>query len=258
MRQAGVFSSIRRRFVRLGLSGLATTVLSGVASAAPVLKVDTVDVPWGETGQYHYVDELRLSVGSSAPAVLRTSLEGDDLAPIPGPQYPLGDNHVLLLGWSSTGGGAETLHAMVFEIAPAGVQLRRHLTMTRDRWSSLLVVRRVAPAEVLLGFLEPPGGPARSEEDDYSLVLGPDRGDRLSWPRVRKLAYAVSEPLDNDYYYAPPFGSVISGVLVADGTLGSHVLHVLEVLKTAAPLPRPRFAWLTLTPDGAAVAAPPH
>src|SRR4029077_4562706 len=64
----------------------------------PVLKLETVDVPWGSTGTYHYVDELRGSAGSSAPLILRSSLEGDVLAPIPGPQYPLGDRHVLLLG----------------------------------------------------------------------------------------------------------------------------------------------------------------
>src|SRR5262249_43236472 len=159
--------NILRKCALLAACGLGLPLSLGIARAASILKIETVDVPWGETGTYHYVKELCLSAGSTAPLVLRTSVEHDVLAPIPGPQYPLGDRHVLLLGWSSTGAGAETLHALVLAVTPAGVQLRRHLTMTRDRGSSLLIVRRVAPAELLLGLLEPRAS-ASADDEDYS------------------------------------------------------------------------------------------
>jgi hypothetical protein len=165
----------------------------------------------------------------------------------------LGHRHVLLLGWSSTGGGAETLHALVLEVAPTGVELRRHVELTRPRSDSVLIVRRLAPTEILLGFLEPAAGPRRSEEDDYSLVLGSDRAEQLSWPEVRKLSYTAIEPHPSDYFYAPPFGSRMEAtgsipfVLVRDGAVGSDPL---------ARLVRPHVAWLKVSPERVAVSAP--
>jgi hypothetical protein len=246
-------SNILRQCAQLSAWGLGLALCLGVTPASPVVQVETVDVPWGETGTYHYVQELRLRAGQSAPLVLRTSLEHDVLAPIPGPQYPLGDRHVLLMGWSSTGGGTETLHAMVLEVAPAGVRLRRHLTMTRNRGNSVLFVRRVAPAEVLLGLLEPAEGPPRYEEDDYSLVLGPARGERLSWPQVRKLAYEAAELRATDYVYAPPFGTVINRALLPDGTTVGKSL--LRIPRFAGPV---SVSWLTVGPGRIAVSPPPH
>jgi hypothetical protein len=130
---------------------------------------------------------------------------------------------------------------------PAGVQLRRHLTMTRDRGSSVLIVRRVAAAELLLGLLEP-RGPAAGDED-YSLVLGPARSERLSWRQVRKLVYVATEPRATDLFYAPPSGATVDRILVRDGTVGSD-----PILKLA----HPRVTWLTVGPEGIAVSAPPH
>jgi hypothetical protein len=243
--------NLLRMCAQLAACGLGLALRLGVPPAAPVLSIETVDVPWGE-GTYHYVEELRLSAGRSAPLVLHSSIEHDVLAPIPGPRYSLGDRHVLLLGWSSTGGGAETLHALVLEVAPAGVRLQRHLTLTRDRGSSVLFVRRVAPAEILLGLLEPGAPWSISEEEGYSLVLGHAPRERLSWRRVRKLVYVAAEPRVTDYVYAPPFGSVINGALVRDGTVGQGLLRLPRF---ARPVP---LAWLTVGPDRIALSAPPR
>jgi len=239
----------RRRCAHLAAGGLGLALSLGIARAQAVLKVETVDVPWGATGTYHYVDELRLSAGpSGAPLVLRSDLEHDVLAPIPGPQYPLGDRHVLLLGWSSTGGGAETLHALVLEVTPAGLRLRRHLTMTRDRGSSLLLVRRAATAKLLLGLLEPLG-PAAYGDEDYSLVLGPAAGERLSWTQVRRLAYVNVEVRATDSFYAPPFGATVGRALVNDGAVGSEPF--------VQKLVHPRVAWIAVGPEDVALSPPP-
>jgi hypothetical protein len=246
---------VLRKCVHLATWGLGLVLGFGVARAELVLKIETIDVPWGETGTYHYVEELRLSAGPSAPLVLRTSFEHDVFAPIPGPQYPLGDRHVLLLGWSSTGAGAETLHALVLEVGPTGVHLRRHVTMTRSRGDSVLIVRRVAPAEILLGFLDPGPPEGNGNDQDYSLVLGTSRKERLSWPQVGKLVYVTTEPRPTDYFYAPPFGSTIEArdpfhrVLVRDGAVGSETL---------VKLVHAHVAWLTVDPEHVTVSAPPH
>src|SRR6202035_4882064 len=91
--------------------------------------------------------------------------------------------------------------------------------MTRDRACSVFIVRRVAPAEVLLGLLEPDALPT-ADNEDWSLVLGPAPRKQLNWRQVRKLVYAAAEPRATDLFYAPPFGSVINGALVPDGTVG--------------------------------------
>src|SRR6266851_1397649 len=71
------------------------------AGAAPILKIEAVSPDSSSTGTLHYVDELRLSVGSYAPLIFKSELNGK-LIPVPGPQYPIDDAHVLLLGWSSS------------------------------------------------------------------------------------------------------------------------------------------------------------
>src|SRR5260221_10384799 len=101
--------------------------------AVPILKVETVS-PAG-TGTTHYAVELRLSVGASAPLVLKT-VPGGKLIPLPGPQYPIDDAHVLLLGWSSYGGGMQTIHALLVHLENGNVTLQRELTLTTSRTAS--------------------------------------------------------------------------------------------------------------------------
>jgi hypothetical protein len=54
--------NILRMYAPLATCVLGLALRLGVAQAAPVLKNETVDVPWGD-GTYHYVEELRLSAG---------------------------------------------------------------------------------------------------------------------------------------------------------------------------------------------------
>ncbi len=168
--------------------------------AAPILKVETV---WPEgTGTSHYVDELRLSMGASAPLVLRIQ-PGGKLIPLPGPQYPIDDSHVLLLGWSSYGGGMQTIHALLVHLADGNVTLQRELMLTTARTASVLIVRRNGPNEIRLGVGEPAARP--HDETDWLLAFGPDRDQRLDIAQIRKLAFAAALRREADALYAPPF-----------------------------------------------------
>ena len=167
---------------------------------APVLKVETVR-PNG-TGTMHYADELRLSVGASAPLLLRTYPGGGKLIPVPGPQYPVDDTHVLLLGWSSYGGGMQTLHALLLRVENDTVTLQRELMLTAARTASALIVRRDGPNQIRLGIGEPAA--RMLSERDWLLVFGPDSDQRLDITQIRKLTFATEAKREADTLYAPP------------------------------------------------------
>jgi hypothetical protein len=86
------------------------------ADAAAILKVEIAAPAQGSTGTMHYADELRLSAGRSGPLILKSELSSGKLIPLPGPQYRIDDSHVLLLGWSSHGGGMQTIHALLVHL----------------------------------------------------------------------------------------------------------------------------------------------
>jgi len=191
--------------------------------AAPVLKVEAVSPEPGDTGTFHSVDELRLSVGNSAPLILRYQHDGVPI-PIPGPQYPVGDKNVLLLGWSSYGGGTETIHALLLHVEKDRVTLQRELKLTTTRASSALLIRRAGSDSILLGVPEPNGSPRN--EDEWSLVLGPGKVEHLDLLQVRKFLSVVEERRNTDALYSPPFQS--------------------------APYPQ-RVAWILVSTDGFAL-----
>src|SRR5258708_2566967 len=114
----------------LAASLLVSPQCEAQTGAAPMLRVETVS-PTG-TGTTHYADELRLSVGASVPLVLKTQL-GGKLIPLPGPQYRIDDSHVVLLGWSSYGGGMQTIHALLAHLEDGRITLQRELTLTTSR-----------------------------------------------------------------------------------------------------------------------------
>jgi hypothetical protein len=187
-----------------GVLGIAATLLASPhgraqTGPAPILKIETVS-PTG-TGTTHYAVELRLSAGASTPLVLKTD-PGGKLVPVPGPQYRIDDSHVLLLGWSSYGGGMQTLHAMLLQIENGGVKLQRELMLTAARMAAPLIVRRNEPDELLLGIGEP--GNRLFSERDWLLVLGPTTEERLDIAQIRKLAFVAEQKRETDALYAPP------------------------------------------------------
>jgi len=173
------------------------------AMADAILKVEAAVPAPGSTGTMHFVDELRLSVGSSAPLILKSEPASGKLIPIPGPQYRIDDSHVLLLGWSSCGGGMQTIHALLVQLNNGKLALQRELTLTTARTASLLIVRHDGPNEIHLGVGEPA---ARMLSDgDWLLAFGPDNDQRLDIAQIRKLAFAARQKREADTLYAPPF-----------------------------------------------------
>ena len=130
----------------------------------------------------HFVDELRLSAGASAPLVLKTD-PGGKLIPIPGPQFQVDDTHMLLLGWSSYGGGMQTIHALLVQVDNGNVTLQRELMLTAARTASALIVRRDGPNQIRLGIGEPAA--RMLSERDWLLVFGPDSDQRLDIAQIR-------------------------------------------------------------------------
>ena len=197
---------------------LVTKYLAECPTAAPELKVE-FSAQEGDTGTMHYVDELRLSAGAGAPLVLASHPDEDLLFPFPGPQYPIGDHAVLLLGWSSTGAGMGSLQALLFHIDGNQAVLHRKLISRTDRWHTAWRVRRSGNA-VWLGMSEATG-PLHSEGDWY-LDLGDPQAQRLDLDAMRKLAYVDVEKGAADFLYSAPM-----------------------------PLPAPtRVAWVVVEPDG--------
>jgi hypothetical protein len=154
-----------------------------------------------------------LSAGSSAPLILKSEPAGGKLIPIPGPQYRIDDSHVLLLGWSSYGGGMQTIHALLVQVDNGNVTLQRELTLTAARTASALIVRRDGPNDIRLGVGEPAA--RMSNETDWLLVFGPDSDQRLDMAQIRKLAFAAEAKREADTLYAPPFQNARFPVRVA-------------------------------------------
>jgi hypothetical protein len=175
---------------------------AAMAEAVPILKVEVAAAASGSAGTMHFADELRLSVGGSALLVLKSE-PGGKLIPIPGPQYPIDGTHVLLLGWSSYGAGMQTIHAMLVHLEGGHVTLQRELTLTTARTASVLIVRRNGPNEIRLGIGEPAG--RLHDENDWLLILGPDRDQRLNMAQIQKLPFAAEAKREADALYAPPF-----------------------------------------------------
>ena len=132
-----------------------------LAQAAPVVTVEATYPRQGSTGTSHYADALRLRVADGPALILKSQGDGA-LLPLPGPQFPLGENHVLLLGWSSGGGGMETIHALLLKIDGGKPTLQHSLTLTGGPQSRRRApgARRGGPGAILLGI------PEQGPEDD--------------------------------------------------------------------------------------------
>lgn len=228
---------------------------AGAATAAeapslPALKVETVATPEDtgqHSGQYHGVVELRLSSDHGAPLVLRESNPDDDEpvpVPIPGRQFPIGREHVLLLGWSSVGSGTSNLHALLLRITPKAVMLEHNLKLRIVRWRAVLVVRRISPDEVLLGI---PDWGIEKEVNSWetSLAVGKGWMESMREIRAQTVRFVATEEQPTDTYYDPPFfmaDRLAPARRAARRASGHPIREVPE-------LPE-RVAWLSVTSNG--------
>jgi hypothetical protein len=204
----------------LVLCGFCFTALA----APPVLRVEAHTTQ--DTGTMRYADRLVVRYGI-AELVLATNLAESVQRPFPGPQYPVGDEHVVLLGWSSWGGGMTTLHAMLFHADGDRLALTSSLTLTGDRVDTAFVVRRDGADRVLIGIPQP--SETVHEPLDWSLKIGD--GSERDIDAIRKLPFVAAQRRTADTVYAP------NRTRHGDGE---------------AALP-PHVAWITATPDGFAI-----
>lgn len=226
---------------------------AGAAAAAeapslPALKVETVLTP-EDTGQYHGVVELRLSSDHGAPLVLRErhpEHDEDVPVPIPGRQFPIGREHVLLLGWSSVGSGTSNLHALLLHITPKAVVLEHNLNLRIVRGRAVLVVRRISPDEVLLGI---PDWGIKEEVNSWetSLAVGKGWMESMREIRAQTVRFVATEEQPTDTFYDPPFfmaDRLAPARRAARRAGGGPIREIPE-------LPE-RVAWLSVTSDGLA------
>jgi hypothetical protein len=172
----------------------------GRAIAAPApppeLRVTAV-IPDGQTGTMHYAERLQIAIGDAGPLTIH-----DELTPIPGPHYRLPDGRFVLLGWSSTGAGMESLHAMLLRVRDRQVVRDQELIVTSDRPSAVLLIRREEDG-IRIGIPEPSHQFIHSG-DEWSLSAG-EHCEPLDLSQIYKLTYVNVRPKAHDFVYAPPF-----------------------------------------------------
>jgi hypothetical protein len=209
----------------------------GHPSSVERLKVDVIPLEEGGV-TYHGVQELRLSVGTSAPLVLREPEDDEMPVPIPGPEHAIGTSHVLLLGWSSTGNGTLDLHALLLRLDPDGVVLEHNLKLTMLRSRAVLVLRRRDSDTMLLGIPDwrTGDGPGYFET---SLVLGTGWQENLREVNAEDLQFVAPELRPADAYYPAYRPAIIE--LVRQ--------HPEWRARTIPEVPA-KVAWVEVTSDG--------
>ena len=176
--------------------------------------------PRESDGTMHYAESLTLSIGSARPLRLT-----DSLLPIPGPSFALPGSRFLLLGWSSTGSGMQSIHAFLLGVRKGAVKRLAVVRLHTDRMDSALLVRRDAHGSLALGLPEPPSRFLHNEDEWYLAVSG---RQQLGLDALRDLAFEEVTCRPDDRVYSPPF--------------------------ERAPCPA-RVSWITVTADGFTLAS---
>ncbi len=176
-----------------------------LSASSPEQLVVTSELPPGDQGTMHYARALSLSIGEARPLVL----DGD--LPIPGPSYRLPDGRFFLLGWSSSGGGMQALHALLVGVRDGAVQRLGDLTYTTDRAHAGLLVRRERDGALRIGLPQITAERVH-EPEDWSLAIVPDGaspagGARLALAALRSLPTEAVVVGPDDLLYSPPMGN---------------------------------------------------
>ena len=194
----------KSRVLRLGfilglfIVGLGFPVASGASSEQPDLEV-AARFPEGSTGTMHFAEAVTLKIGKARPLVLES-----DFLPIPGPHFRLGPSRFLLLGWSSSGAGMQSIHVLSLGVQNGAVTLIATLELSSDRLNSGLWVHSKSAPGFKLGLPAPPLRYVHSE-DEWFLRYGKEDRDFLDLKGLRKLAFERVTPGPDDIFYAPPF-----------------------------------------------------
>jgi hypothetical protein len=194
----------KSRVLRLGLIlGLLTVLLgfpaaSGASSEQPDLEV-AARFPEGSTGTMHFAEALTLKIGDAKPLVFES-----DFLPIPGPHFRLGPSRFILLGWSSSGAGMQSIHVLSLGVQNGAVTLIGALELSTDRLNSGLWVHFKSSPAIKLGLPEPPLNFVHSE-DEWFLRYGKEDQDLLDLQGLRSLVFEHVTPGPEDFFYSPPF-----------------------------------------------------
>jgi hypothetical protein len=175
---------------------LAVLLIACRSAEPPAFLSVNVELPDETTGTWHYAEKLTIAIGGAKPLVL----EGAS-TPLPGSQFRLGGDRFLLLGWSSTGAGMQSLHALVVGVRNGAVVVDQQLELLTDRVSAGLLVRS-EKNRVRIGVPEPPRDFVH-HPDDWLLRV---RDEELDLDAVRALRYESVEARETDQLYAPPRG----------------------------------------------------
>jgi len=178
---------------------LATHIsFSAAAQAAkPALTIQAT-YPEGDTGTMHFAETLTLSIGAARPLRVPGSF-----LPIPGPSFRLSDGRFLLLGWSSTGSGMQSMHALLVGDRAGVMTLFDHLIYDTDRPHAALLVRAGPDGSVWIGVPEP-SSDFLHNEDEWSLQYGLSHKRHLLIGAIRKLSFETVISRSDDVFYAPP------------------------------------------------------
>ncbi len=158
-----------------------------------------VTQPKSDTGTMHYAERVEIRAGRGQAIVLKTDVEKGVLAPLIEKQVGAGPKHTLLLGWTSWGGGMQTIHALLVERTDAGVVLHDQLAVTTGRRSAGVFVATKG-AEPRIGIPEPRKGIHRPS--DWKISFG---GKTLDLKAIRALPYAAEGIPRDALHYGPPF-----------------------------------------------------
>jgi hypothetical protein len=182
------------------LALLLATQLSLAAAAQTAKPALTVQAtyPEGDSGTTHYAETLTLSIAGSRS--LR--VPGSDL-PIPGPSFRLPDGRFILLGWSSSGSGMQTMHALLVGDRAGAVTLLDHLAYQTDRHNAALLIRTKPDGSVVIGVPEPSQG-FLHDEDEWTFQYGILRTHQMRIRAIRKLSFQAVTSQSSDVFYAPP------------------------------------------------------
>lgn len=195
----GKFRLLRLGFI-LGLFTIHMGFLaaSWASSEQPDLEV-TARFPEESTGTMHFAEAITLKIGVARPLVLES-----DFLPIPGPHFRTGPSRFILLGWSSSGAGMQSIHVLSLAVQNGAVTLIGELVLYTDRLNSGLWVRSKPSPTIKLGLPEPPARFVHSE-DEWFLRYGKEDRDLLDLKGLRSLVFERVTPGPDDLFYSPPF-----------------------------------------------------
>ncbi|MEO8673495.1 MAG: hypothetical protein ABI411_19450 [Tahibacter sp.] len=172
------------------------SLIALAASAADQLTA-TARYPIEPTGTMHFAEALTLSVDPAKPLTLK-----GEFLPIPGPTFRLSKDRYVMLGWSSTGSGMQTLHALLVSVADGAVGELAELSLTTDRSSAGLVVRHQPDGSLRIGMPQV-SGEFLHDEEDWVLNLGAN-APSFGVAEMRKFSVEAITLSDDDLFYAPP------------------------------------------------------